>query len=479
MKHFAKKVLESLPRAVAYADVRVTESRTEHIATKNGAVESLSRGSDAGFGVRVLLDGRWGFASSSKTDDREISRVVRDAVAIARASALTAGERAVLAPQAPQRGHFTTAVRTDPFAVPLERKIALLLDADREMRKERQVKLASGGLWFLRQRKAFASTEGTLVSEDRTESGGGIHATAIDGPEVQTRSHPNDFGDTRQAGYEFVESLQLARHAAGIAREAALLLKAPPCPAGVCDIIIASNQLALQVHESIGHPIELDRVFGTEASYAGTSFLTLEKLHQLRYGSEIVNVDADATVPGGLGTFGWDDEGVPGQRVPVIRNGRFCGYLTSRETAARLGQASGGAMRADGWSRIPLIRMTNVNLRPGRWSFADLIADTDNGVLFDTTKTWSIDDKRLNFQFATQIARRVRNGRLTGQIYKNATYTGITPQFWNSCDAICDRSSWHLWGVPNCGKGQPGQSAHVGHGVAPARFRGVRIGVSS
>lgn len=479
MKQFAKKALQSLPKAVGYADVRVTESRTEGIATKNGAVDSLNRGSDAGFGIRILLSGCWGFASSSKVEDKEIARVVRDAVTIAKASALAGGERAVLAQQAPQRGHYASPVKTDPFAVPLERKIDLLLAADKEMRKVKAVKLATGSLWFLRQRKVFASTEGTLVTEDRCESGGGIHATAIDGPEVQTRSHPNDFGDTRQAGYEFIESMDLAANAGRIAREAALLLKAPPCPAKVSDIIIAGNQLALQVHESIGHPIELDRVFGTEASYAGTSFLTTEKLHQLRYGSDIVNVVADATVPGGLGTFGWDDEGVPGQRVVIIRNGRFTGYLTSRETAQRLGLASGGAMRADGWSRIPLIRMTNINLEPGTWAYDDLIADTVDGVLFDTTKTWSIDDKRLNFQFATQIARQIKNGRLTGQIYKNATYTGITPRFWNSCDAVCDRKTWHLWGVPNCGKGQPGQSAHVGHGVSPARFRKVRIGVSS
>ena len=479
MKSFAQKVLQSLPRAVGYADVRVTERRYEHIAAKNGIVESISASTDAGFGLRVLLHGAWGFASSSRMDDKEIARVARDAVAIARASALAQKEPVVLAPQPPQHGRYATPVTTDPFAVPLERKIGLLLAADQEMRKVKQVRVATGSLWFLRERKTFASTEGTLVTEDRCESGGGIHATAIDGPEVQTRSYPNDFGDTRQAGYEFIEQLDLPGNAARTAAEAAQLLKAPPCPATVSDIIIAGNQLALQVHESIGHPIELDRVFGTEASYAGTSFLTVDQLHQLRYGSELVNVVADATCPGGLGTFGWDDEGVPGQKVPIIRNGRFCGYLTSRETAQRLGLASGGAMRADGWSRIPLIRMTNINLVPGGWAYADLIADTDDAVLFDTTKTWSIDDKRLNFQFATQIGRRIRNGKLTGEIYKNATYTGITPQFWNSCDAVCDRATWHLWGVPNCGKGQPGQSAHVGHGVSPARFRKVRIGISS
>ncbi|HTY09190.1 MAG TPA: TldD/PmbA family protein, partial [Candidatus Edwardsbacteria bacterium] len=348
MKHFTARVLRSLPRAVGYADVRVVERRHEHIASKNGVVESVSASTDAGFGLRVLLNGAWGFAASSRTDDREIKRVVRDAVAIAKASALVGKQPAVLAPQRPQRGHYATPVKTDPFAVPLERKIGLLLAADREMRAVKAVKVAAGSLWFLRERKTFASTEGTLVSEDRCESGGGIHATAIAGPEVQTRSYPNDFGDTRQAGYEFIERMDLPGNAARTADEAARLLQAPPCPATVSDIIIAGNQLALQVHESIGHPIELDRVFGTEASYAGTSFLTVDKLHHLAYGSDAVNVVADATCPGGLGTFGWDDEGVPGQRVDIIRNGRFCGYLTSRETAQRLGMASGGAMRADG-----------------------------------------------------------------------------------------------------------------------------------
>jgi TldD protein len=240
----------------------------------------------------------------------------------------------------------------------------------------------------------------------------------------------------------------------------------------------------LQVHESCGHPIELDRVFGTEASYAGTSFLTPDKYNTLRYGSDIVNLTADATIPGGLGTFGWDDEGVPAQRVPIVRDGIFRGYLTSRETAQQLREivgdgapeASGGAMRADGWNRIPLIRMTNVNLEPGEWEFDDLIADTDDGIYMELNKSWSIDDKRLNFQFGTEIAYEIRSGKM-GRMLKNATYTGITPQFWGSCDAICNENHWRVWGTPNCGKGQPGQVAHTGHGAAPARFRNVQVGV--
>jgi TldD protein len=480
MKTFAQKVLASLPaKGLDYADVRVTGQVSENISTKNGSVEAVTKNSDSGFGLRVLVNGAWGFASSSRLEPAEIRKVVRNAVEIARASSLTKVERVELSPLKPQKGSYKTPVRIDPFKVPLERKIDLLLKADALARRNKKIKMAKGALWFLKAEKVFASTQGTLVSEDRTESGGEISAFAIDGSEVQVRSYPNMSGDTRQAGYEFIEQMDLAGQAERNASEAVMLLTAPPCPGKLSTIIIATNQLALQVHESIGHPIELDRVYGTEASYAGTSFLTTDNLNRLKYGSDIVNVTADATTPGGLGTFGWDDEGVPAQKVPVIRRGRFVGYLTSRETAPRLGLASGGAMRADGWSRIPIIRMTNINLEPGRWDYDYLIADTRDAVLFDTTKTWSIDDKRLNFQFTTEIAWEIRNGRLTGKVFKNATYTGITPAFWNSCDAIGDKRSWRLWGVPNCGKGQPGQSAHVGHGVAPARFQKVQIGVSS
>jgi TldD protein len=243
------------------------------------------------------------------------------------------------------------------------------------------------------------------------------------------------------------------------------------------DLILDSTQVALQVHESCGHPTELDRVFGTEASFAGTSFLTTDKLGSLRYGSEHVSIDADATAPGGLGTFGYDDEGVPAQNVPLVENGVLVGYLTSRETAPQIGRRSMGSARAWNWSHIPLIRMTNINLRPGdAGSLEDLIADTREGIFMSRNKSWSIDDRRLNFQFGDQAGWLIRNGKRT-QLVKNPTYTGITPKFWGSCDAVCGPEAWTLWGLPNCGKGEPMQVGHVGHGAAPARFRGVKVGV--
>jgi TldD protein len=240
---------------------------------------------------------------------------------------------------------------------------------------------------------------------------------------------------------------------------------------------VDSSQLGLQIHESIGHPIELDRVLGSEANYAGMSFLTLDQLNHLRYGSEIVNVVCDARLEHGpgLGTFAFDDEGVPAQGTDIIRHGQFVGYMTSRETAGEVGQdRSNGCMRADGWGRLPLIRMTNVSLEPGNQSL-DEVFDVDHAIYMETNKSWSIDDKRYNFQFGCEIGWEIRNGKRV-RMLKNPSYSGISTEFWNACSAIAGREHWTLWGVPNCGKGQPEQVMGTGHGASPARFRKIKIG---
>jgi TldD protein len=276
-----------------------------------------------------------------------------------------------------------------------------------------------------------------------------------------------------------VESLDLPGNAPRVADQAAALLRADVCPAGVTDVVIDAEQMALQVHESVGHPTELDRVFGTEASYAGTSFLQPDDLGKLRYGSGQMNITADATTPGGLGTFAFDDEGVPARREAIVAEGVLRGFLTSRETAARIGAGGGGSMRADGWSRMPLVRMTNLHLEPGEGgSLAALLAGVKRGVYLETNRSWSIDDKRLNFQFGTEIAWEIVDGEL-GRMLRDATYTGSTPVFWGSLDAVGGRGEWRLHGLLNCGKGQPGQTAHVSHGAAPARFRGVQVGMAT
>jgi TldD protein len=285
-------------------------------------------------------------------------------------------------------------------------------------------------------------------------------------------------GSSSQSGWEYVEDLALEREAPRVAEQAVALLSADPCPSTITTVVLDADQVALQVHESVGHPTELDRVYGTEASYAGTSFLGPGDLGSLQYGSEHMNITADPTTPGGLGSFAFDDEGVPAARTPVVEHGALTGFLTSRETAARIGAGAGGSMRADGWNRMPLVRMTNLHIEPGEGTLEDLLADVDDGIYMETNKSWSIDDKRLNFQFGTQIAREIKNGKL-GRMLRDATYTGITPVFWGSLDAVAGRESWRLYGLTNCGKGQPGQSAHVSHGAAPARFRNVQVGVKS
>lgn len=477
MRELAERALDTARlRGAAYADVRIERRRVQTISVKNGRVEALSETFDQGFGVRVLVGGAWGFAGSARLEAAEADRVAALAVAIARASGLTLRQPVELGAAVRSVGSYATPVRRDPFSVGLDEKIELLLSADAAMRSVKGIAVAEGSLEAQRVEKLFASTEGSYVEQTLVESGGGIEALAVGDGEAQKRSYPNSFGRHQgTAGFEFIEAMDLPGNGARIAEQAVQLLTAEPCPSGVMTVILDPTQVALQLHESCGHPIELDRVLGTEAAYAGTSFLTLDKLGTFQYGSEQVTISADATVPTGLGTFGWDDEGVPAQRSVIVRAGRFENYLSSRETAARLGRSSNGAMRAEGWNRIPLIRMTNINLEPGPWRFEDLLADTDAGLYLETNKSWSIDDRRLNFQFGTEIAWEIKGGRL-GRMYRNATYTGITPVFWRSCDAVCN--NWSVWGVVNCGKGQPSQSMHVGHGAAAARFRGVRVGVA-
>jgi TldD protein len=297
---------------------------------------------------------------------------------------------------------------------------------------------------------------------------------------MQTRSYPTSHGGQWAGrGYELVRELDLPSHAERIATEAVALLDADQCPSGVFDLILGSAQLGLQIHESCGHPIELDRVLGSEANFAGTSFLTVDRLGKLRYGSSLVNIVADATPDHGPGpgTFGFDDEGVPAHRTEIVTEGMFRGYLTSRETAAIVGEKqSNGTMRADGWSSLPLIRMTNVSLLPGSDELEAVIASTKHGIFMNDNRSWSIDDRRLNFQFGTEYGWEIVDGRRK-RLVKNPTYGGTTPEFWGSCDAVCGRESWILWGLPNCGKGEPMQIAATGHGASPSRFRNVKIGV--
>jgi TldD protein len=474
----AKLAVEAARRAGAdSADARVGTDETESITVRNQEMEGIDRTTSTGLGVRVLVGGRWGFASTSRLDEADVAAAAELATRIARAASALPGEPVSLTEVEPAVASWQTTVGEDPFTVPLDEKVGLLVEATRRASSTRGVTYSQGMLDLFRRSTWFASSDGAAIDQVVTHSNVGIQATAVGADDVQVRSWPDSFrGHARAAGYEHIRATGILEEAERVGREAVELLSAPECPSEVTTLVLDANQMQLQIHESIGHPTELDRVLGMELAYAGGSWLSPADLGKVRYGSPLVSITADATLPGGLGSFAYDDEGVPAQRVPLIVDGVLQGFQTSRETAHVIGQRSNGTSRADGWEHLPLIRMTNISIEPREGTLEEIVGEVDDGIFMTTNTSWSIDDKRINFQFGCEMAWRIENGRLT-QPYRNPNYTGITPEFWGSCDAVGGPEAWVLFGTPNCGKGQPGQTARVGHGAAPARFRGVQVGV--
>src|SRR6202140_1659709 len=430
MKHVANWALNvAALRGATYADVRVVAHRSRALTTKNGKVGSASDAESVGMSVRAIADGAWGFAASAELGRGAVETTAARAVEIARASARVQQEDVRMAPEKPAVAEWSTPYKVDPFTFSVEQNIELLLRIDAELRSVAAITLAETNLNFSREEQWFGSSEGADIHQTKLSTGAGYAAYAFAGSELQKRSYPNSFGGQWQnKGYELIEELKLVENARRIAEEAVALHHADQCAEGQFDIILDSSQLGLQIHESVGHPIELDRVLGMEANFAGTSFLTPDKLRTLRYGSELVNVVADARQEHGpgLGTFAFDDEGVAAQCTPVITNGLFTGYLSSRETAALIGlERSGGTLRAESWNRLPIIRMTNISILPGEkpLSFELLISSTDHGILFQTNRSWSIDDKRYNFQFGTEIGWEIKNGK-RARMLKNPSYSG-------------------------------------------------------
>jgi TldD protein len=484
MKHIADWALNTATqRGATYVDVRIVDERQRSLATKNGKVGHAASGESLGTGIRVLVDESWGFAATDDMSREAVERTAAKAVDIARASAKVKEHPIRLAPEPAAKIEWSTPCKIDPFTTSIEENLDLLMKIDHELLSVQGVTLGESSLHLSRYEQWFYSSEGSDIHQTRTTTGAGFSAISFEGTEIQKRSYPNSFGGQHQCkGYELIDELKLVENARRIGEQAVALHKAERCPQGNMNLVLDSSQLGLQIHESIGHPIELDRVLGMEANFAGTSFLTLEKLRTLRYGSDLVNVVADATEAHGpgLGMFAYDDEGVAAQRTPIITNGLFTGYISSRETAETIGEhRSNGTMRAEGWNRIPLIRMTNISILPGEkpLTFDQLIAGTDDGIYMQTNRSWSIDDKRYNFQFGCEIGWEIKGGKL-GRMFKNPSYSGITTEFWNSMDAICSRDQWTLWGTPNCGKGQPMQTMGTGHGASPARFKNVKVGTA-
>lgn len=465
---------------VDYGDLRAVRREQEWLEVRNEALDKASLSTEFGVGVRALVGNSWAFCASVNVSAAGVRQCVEQAVAIARAAAPGARRSVHRGPPSAQIGEWATPVDVDPFGVSTEEKIDLLMRLSGGLKGRPYVVQGTAAVISLRTETWLASTEGTRISQVTTQCGGGMNATATRNGETQQRSYPKHFeGTFLGGGWERIEALAFDDHVERVAAEAAELCIAPLCPTmDDATLILDGSILGLQVHESCGHPTELDRALGEEISLAGSSFLTPDRLDAgYRYGSDLVTLYADGTTPGGAGTFGWDDEGTPARRTDLVKNGRFVGYLSGKEAAQRIGHSSAASFRSSNWYHVPIVRMVNVNLEPGSWRFEDLLADSDGAFWLSGPKSWSIDDLRLNFQFGCEVAREVKGGKL-GRLYRNPVYTGISPRFWGGCDAICDQDSWGMWGFLFCGKGDPVQAIHVGHGVSPARFRGVRIGAN-
>ncbi len=458
----------------SYADARVVFSKQETIAVQNQVVEAIDRSEKAGVGVRALIGSSWGFFAT--VEPSQAKQAGERAAEIARASAIVAGPGLDFADVEVVEDTYETPHEEDPFAVSQSEKVDMLIDVTKTIQEVEGVDIATANLTFYDTGKWFVSSQGHRINQHLVESGGGFDATAIGGAETQRRSYPQSFGQFETGGYEVIRRWDFPGNAHRIAEEAVALLTADELEEAEMDLILEGSQLALLIHESVGHAIELDRILGWEAAFAGTSHLQLDKLGTFQFGSPLMNITADATLPGALGTFGYDDEGTRAQRVDITSEGVWIGVLSGRDSAAIAGLPPGGMVRGDGYNRLPMVRMTNVGLLPGDSSLEEIIADTKRGVYMATNRSWSIDDKRLNFQFGTEIAWEVKDGKL-GRMLSNPTYTGIGPVFWASLDRVAGEDEWVHWGTPNCGKGQPMQVAHTGHSAAPARFKGVRVGV--
>jgi len=460
-----------------YADVRIETIEDENLSISGGTIEPIERTTSTGIGIRVLKNGAWGFAATDNLTENSIAEKAELAVNIARASALVNKTAVRLAVTSPAVGSFVSPYEIDPFEVSLEEKIAFLMDIDKSiMSFESDINSRNIFAGFRRLRKYFVSLDGSDVTQTILQSGAGMSFGSIISHRNRVeRSFPTSSGQYENKGYELLEELKMTEAIPRLVEELAMLKVAKECPQKATTLLLSGDQVSLQIHESIGHALELDRVFGSERDFSGISFATPEKLGSLKYASDIVTVASDPTCPHGLGSYGYDDEGVPAGQSSLIENGLLVNYLSSRETAARINKVSTGAMRADGWSNIPLIRMTNINLMTGKKSFQEIISEIDDGIFMDTVHSWSIDEERKYFQFGCEIGWLIEGGKLTTPI-KNPTYSGCTTDFWNKCSDIANNDSYRIWGTPNCGKGQPGQNGRTGQGASPARFENIEIG---
>jgi TldD protein len=459
----------------AYADVRSVSTVSEGVSTREDRVRSVNLDDSAGIGVRVVAGGHFGYAAAKVTTRDDAAALGRRAVELARSTGGARVEPVELAPTAVVEDSWTSPCLKDPFEVPLDRKVAACLAANAAAMAVSGCSFASSSMRFVRERKLFLSSEGSRIRQTLTRGIVSVNATAVD--RAEGLFEPVGIEEPSEVGYELTERMGLERMAREAAEAAVRRMRARPVVAGLHDLILLPSHLWLTIHESIGHPTELDRARGLEANYFGTSFLTPEALGKLRIGSPIVRFVADRKQPTALATVGYDDDGVKAGEWDLVRDGIFVGYQTTREQARWIGEkASRGCSYGEGWQNIAFQRMPNVSLASGKEKLAlqELLADTKRGILIAGDASYSIDQQRRNFQFTGNSFWEVRDGKV-GDPLRDVAYQASTPEFWQSCDAICDARAYELHGSFFDGKGQPGQSNPVSHGCAPARFRNVRV----
>jgi TldD protein len=475
MKDLADLALDTAQsKGASYADIRVCRYRNQYIMGRDKRIETTADTENMGFGIRAIANGAWGFASSFRVEKEEIQRIAALAVEVAKASSRLLKQPVELVPEPAYQDHWQSPIQKNPFKIPMEKKIDLILKVNEEMLKVDGIKVATAYLNFNEIWKYFASTDGSFIEQDLFFSYPNFTAVAVGAGDSQTRSIQVA---PEQKGYELTEAVDWIQKAQKTAEEAVQKLKAKQGVSGKADLVLLPSHLCLTIHESIGHATELDRALGWEADMAGTSFVTLDKLGALKYGSPFMNIVGDKLLPNALGTVGYDDDGVKARRFYIIKEGIFVGYQTTRELARFVNEKeSKGCAYADSWSSFPLQRMPNIWLKPGekKLSLEELIADTKDGLLFDGMGSFSIDHQRYNFQFGGDAIWEIKNGKV-GEMVKNVAYQSKTTDFWGALDAVCSQEHWENWGVFGCGKGEPMQSARMGHGSAPARFRQVNI----
>ncbi|HXI14612.1 MAG TPA: TldD/PmbA family protein [Thermoanaerobaculia bacterium] len=476
MRDLVKRALDTAKsKGASYADVRFARFTRQGISTREKRVTSISSSESFGVGIRVLVDGTWGFAGSSRVEPAEIDRVAAEAVAIAKANRVAQTRPVTLVPVKAFKDTWQTPLTKDPFKIPIERKVDLLLAINAEALKVKGAAFCNSSMSFAKEEKLFGSTEGSEIEQVIIRSNPSFTVTAVDRAAGKFKTR-NTLAEPMGAGWEYIESWPWLEEANKAAEQAVQKLTAKSVEPGKYDLILLPSNLWLTIHESIGHPTELDRALGYEANYAGTSFLTPEKLGKFQLGSRIVNFVADRTQRDGLATAGYDDDGVPTTEWDLVKDGIFVDYQITREQAAWIKRdRSYATSYADSWASVPFQRMPNVSLRPGKEKLAleELIAGTKKGLMAAGRSSYSIDQQRYNFQFSAQLFWEIRDGKVVGLI-EDAAYQAITPEFWNSCDAIASEG-YELGGSFNDGKGEPGQSNAVSHGCTPTRFRNINI----